>query len=74
MNLKGQPVCCGSEVQGNAHPFYPLDRSQAGWHEQAFTPLQLLREKESVPLSQRAWRADIQKDQGWWVSLVTQRE
>lgn len=74
--FKGQLVCCDSEVQGNPDPFYPLDRSHADWlHEKAlFTLLQLLRGKKSVPISQRAWRADIQKDQEWWVSLVTQRE
>lgn len=51
------------------------DPMQAGCMKRhLFTPLQLLREKESVPISQRAWRADIQKDQGWWIFLVTQRE
>lgn len=74
MSLKGQLVRCGSEVQGKTDHFYPPDRSHGWLHEKAFTPLQLVGEKESVPLSQRAWRADIQKDQARVVGIFSNTE
>lgn len=49
MSLKGQLAPCGSEVQGKTDHFYPPDRSHGWLHVKAFTPLQLLREKQCPP-------------------------